>query len=152
MATAFNGPDIGQDPPAPPPRQMQDGSDGDATAGLEKEVGEMWDGAKESARSTINKQKDTAASGMDDVAAALRDASHRREGEGNQTVARLAGSAADGLERLSGALRNKDAGAMLHDIDGFARSQPLAFFGIAFVAGFLAVRFIKAGTPAQEPA
>jgi hypothetical protein len=33
----------------------------------------------------------------------------------------------------------------LRDLDDFARNQPVAFFGLALAAGFLAVRFLKAG-------
>jgi hypothetical protein len=33
---------------------------------------------------------------------------------------------------------------MLRDMDNFARNQPVAFFGIALAAGFVAVRFLKA--------
>ena len=60
-------------------------------------------------------------------------------------LAQNTGSAADGLERLSSTLRNKDVSAMLRDMDNFARNQPVAFFGLALAAGFLAVRFLKAG-------
>ena len=45
----------------------------------------------------------------------------------------------------SDTLRNKDVSAMLRDLDNFARNQPVAFFGLALAAGFLAVRFLKAG-------
>lgn len=104
---------------------------------------EMWDDAKESARSRLDEEKQSAAAGMDDVAHALRDAAQRR-GEGQDNFARLSSSAADGLERLSETLRNKDVSSMLRDVDNFARSQPMAFFGLAVVAGFVGVRMIKA--------
>ena len=71
---------------------------------------------------------------------ALRDTARRHEGDG---VARLTSSAADGLERVSGALRNRDVNAMLRDMDRFAREQPVAFFGLAVAAGFLAVRLLR---------
>jgi hypothetical protein len=145
MATEFKNPDLRQDPPPFPGRDMNSDSERGATQAVKKEVGEMLDGAKEGARSTLNQTKDTAAAGMDDVAAALRDASQRRQDQGDDTFARLAGSAADGLERFSGTLRNKDVGTMLRDVNAFAHRQPVAFFGLALAAGVLATRFIKAG-------
>jgi len=58
----------------------------------------------------------------------------------------LADWAADGLERVSSTLRNKDLDGMLRDVQSFARQQPVAFFAAAVAAGFLATRFLKAGT------
>jgi len=104
----------------------------------------VWDDAKETARSRLNEQKDAAAEGIGEVAGALRDAARRSEGE-RDGLARLTGTAADSLERLSGTLRNKDVSSMLRDMQSFARNQPVAFFGIALAAGFLAVRFMKSG-------
>jgi hypothetical protein len=108
----------------------------------------VWDDAKETTRSKLNEKKDVAAQGLGDVAGALRDAAQRRDdGDG---LARLGTSAADGLERLSGALRNKDVGTMLRDVESFARQQPVAFFGLALAAGFLAIRFVKSGERRDE--
>ena len=103
-------------------------------------AGSMWSDAKETTRSKLNEQKDVAAQGIGEVAQALREAARRREGQG---VARLTDSAADGLERVSSALRNKDLSAMLRDTNRFAREQPVAFFGLAVAAGFIAMRLLK---------
>lgn len=103
----------------------------------------VWDDAKETTRSKLNEQKDVAAAGLGDVAGALRDAADRRGPDDG--LARLTGSAAEGLDRLSQSLRNKDVGTMVRDVESFARQQPVAFFGLALAAGFLAVRFLKAG-------
>lgn len=50
---------------------------------------------------------------------------------------------ADGLERLSGTLRTKELDEMVRDVESFARGQPLAFFGAAMAAGFVAMRFLN---------
>ncbi|HUG21530.1 hypothetical protein [Piscinibacter sp.] len=104
-------------------------------------AGAMWDDAKDTARSKMNEQKDTAADGLGDVAGALHDAARRRGDD--DPFARLTDTAADGLDRLSGTLRNKDVSSMLRDMDSFARNQPVAFFGLALAAGFVAVRLLK---------
>ena len=105
----------------------------------------IWDDARETARSKLNEQKDMAAGGLGEVAGALRAAAQRQRNDGaGDSMAQLTSSAADGLDHLSRTLRSKDVGTMLRDMDNFARNQPVAFFGIALAAGFVAVRFLKA--------
>jgi hypothetical protein len=115
----------------------------EAAQAVKERAHAVWDDAKETTRSKLNEQKDAAAQGLGDVAGALRDAARQREGDDG--LARLTGSAAEGLDRLSSALRNKDVTTMVRDVENFARQQPVAFFGLALAAGFLAVRFMKAG-------
>lgn len=119
---------------------------GNTAETVKEHAGAYWDDAKEAARSKLNEQKDLAAGGINQVAGALREAAQRQPGDGaGQPLAQLTNSAAEGLEQLSNTLRNKDVATMLRDMDNFARNQPVAFFGMALAAGFLAVRFLKAG-------
>jgi len=145
MSTAYES-DLGR-PSASGPGPASTGSTAhDTTQAVKGRAGAIWDDAREAARSKMNEQKDAAAEGIGEVAGALRDAARRQRGDGaGEPLARLTGSAADGLDRLSSTLRNKDVGMMLRDMDDFARRQPVAFFGLALAAGFLAVRFLKAG-------
>jgi len=106
---------------------------------------DSWTDATQSARMGMDSRKQSSAAGIDDIAGALRQASERRREDGDDGLARVTASAADGLERVSSALRDKDVGTLLRDADAFARRQPAAFFGLAALAGFVAVRFIKAG-------
>jgi len=103
----------------------------------------LWQGAKESARSGIGQYKQTTAKGMCDLADALRTSARDLESKEQPTVARLAQTAADGLQQLSGALERRDLDGLLREAESFARRQPLAFFGGAMIVGFLAVRFLK---------
>lgn len=113
----------------------------------------VWHDAREIARSKWGEQQREAATGLGDMAGALRTAALEVESRQQPTVAKLAQCAADGLERLSGTLRNKDLDGMVRDAESFARRQPLVFFGAALAAGFLAVRFLKSsGEGAQAPA
>ena len=107
--------------------------------------------ATDSVRSSLTQQKDGAASSLGSFAGALRKAAKESGGEG-QGVGRMAEWAADGLERASSTLRSKDLNGMVREVESFARSQPVAFFFAAAAAGFLATRFLKAGSPqASEP-
>lgn len=126
----------------------ESGSSHDSMKAAKEGAAGMLDDAKETARSKLNAQKDGAASGIDNVAGALRNAGKQDGGETrSDALGSLTTSAADSLERLSGNLRNKDVGTMLRDVETFARNQPLAFLGLTMAAGFLAVRFLKAGEP-----
>ena len=137
---------------SPADRRPEPGTAADAaqetTDFVKERAGALWSDAKASARTTLNEKKDAAADGVDGVAGALRDAARRNDGNGERNAfANLSGSAADGLDRLSSTLRNKDVGTMLRDVESFAREQPVAFFGLALAVGFLGVRFIKASNP-----
>jgi len=105
--------------------------------------------ATESVRSSLTQQKDGAASSLGSFAGALRKAAKESDGEG-QGVGRMAEWAADGLERVSSTLRSKDLNGMVREVESFARSQPVAFFFAAAAAGFLATRFLKAGSPQES--
>jgi hypothetical protein len=114
----------------------------EAAVAAKDRASDMWSGTKEQARSKLNEQKDVAADRIGSVAESLRESS-RRSGDESDPIARFAGTAADSLERLSSGLRNKDVSDMLRDVDSFARNQPVAFFGLALVAGFIAVRAMR---------
>jgi hypothetical protein len=109
---------------------------------LQQKTSAIWSDAKDAASAALNEQKQTAAGTLADFAQALRKAAH--EGGAQQSgVAGFAEVAADGLERFSGTLRSKDLNALAHDVESFARSRPIAFFGAAVAAGFIAMRFLK---------
>ena len=134
----------GADPSRTTPRSGSAGLD-DTAQMVKERAGAVLDDAKDAARSKLNEQKDIAAQGLDNVADALREAADRKHRDGGpDAISEITGSAADGLERLSNTLRSKDVSGMLRDMESFARNQPVAFFGLALAAGFLAVRFLKA--------
>lgn len=105
--------------------------------------------ATDSVRSSLTQQKDGAASSLGSFAGALRKAAKETDGEG-QGVGRMAEWAANGLERVSSTLRSKDLDGMVREVQSFARQQPVAFFAAAVAAGFLATRFLKAGSPQES--
>ena len=107
-----------------------------ATAGI-------IDRVRETATAGLSTQKDRASEGLTKVvevvrlgAAPLRDHQH-------EAIAGYVEKAADGLERFSARLRERDISAVLGDVQRFARSQPALFVGAAFAAGLLGARFLK---------
>lgn len=120
-----------------------------ATESPREQVTELAHSAKDAAQQTIGRQKDTVASNLGSFAGALRNAA-RESGSESQGVGPIAEWAADGLERVSSALRTRDLNSMLRGAEDFARRQPVAFFLTAAAAGFLAARFLKAGVETEE--
>jgi hypothetical protein len=100
--------------------------------------------AQQAGRTFIRTQQDSLAQRCSAYAEAARAASQKLgEGDGNMLAA-PAQRAADGLEQLSGYLKNKDPMDLLGDVEAFARRRPEIVFGGLFVAGLAAARFLKA--------
>ena len=114
---------------------------------LQKQNPNATQAAKEAARNIANDTKERTHTMLGDFAGALRKvARDMRDGQ-QAPMSRMVESAADGLERFSGSLREKDLNGLVRDVESFARRQPVAFFGAALAAGFLAMRFLKASDP-----
>jgi hypothetical protein len=54
------------------------------------------------------------------------------------------------VENAADALRKGDFNDLVQGAQRFARDQPTAFFGLAFLAGFGAVRFLKSASGGSE--
>jgi hypothetical protein len=106
----------------------------------------LWNDAKQTARSKLSEQQQAAAGSLGDFAGALRKSAEQMQSGQHPSAARFAQTAASSLEQLSGALKSRDLESMVRDAEGFARRQPVAFFGAAVLAGFLAVRFLKSSS------
>jgi hypothetical protein len=109
----------------------------------QQQARELWQDAKDGARSMLDEQKHSAASGINDLAAALRTSAKDLGGRNQATVARIAQSAAASLDQISGALQRRDLDGLVREAESYARRQPLVFFGAAVLAGFCAMRFVK---------
>jgi len=111
---------------------------------------EMKQAAKDTARQSVEEQRSYAAGALGDLAGALRRAAGELDGE-RQAAGSMARWAADGLERASSTLGGKDVNTLLREMESFARAQPLAFFGAALAAGFLATRFVRSSAEDPQP-
>ncbi|OSP52956.1 hypothetical protein [Pseudoruegeria sp. SK021] len=92
--------------------------------------------------------QESAADEVSSVASALRTAAEelRHGSPQERTFSQLANGLADASE----AVRDKDLGEIVGDLNAFARRNPLIFLGGAALLGFAATRFAKASeTPAQ---
>lgn len=93
-----------------------------------------------------------------DYVSRLADAMRRAAGEFESDLPAAASyirSAADQVESVSESVRNGDFKDLLEGAQSFARSQPTAFVGLAALAGFGLVRFLKSSareTPKADSA
>lgn len=55
-------------------------------------------------------------------------------------------AAADSIEQIAASLRDRSVGDLVGTLNDFARSQPVAFFGVAAIAGFAFARFAKSSS------
>jgi hypothetical protein len=100
------------------------------------------DQVKQEASTRVNEQKVRAAEGLGSVASAIRQASEHLRSE-NQTLATYADKAVDQIQLFADRMRDKDPADMVRDAERFARRNPTAFVGGAFVLGLALARFLK---------
>ena len=50
------------------------------------------------------------------------------------------------MESMAESLRRRDVAQMFSDVQSFARRQPTAFLGASFLAGFVAMRFLRSSS------
>lgn len=109
--------------------------------------GEIVSKVQERAGSQINRQKETAAAEISQVANAVRRIRESLPGEESGAVARFAAEygdkAADSLERLSKYVREQDPKQLINDVQNFGRRRPALLLGGAFLLGFAGARLIK---------
>jgi len=100
------------------------------------------DQAARQARSLAEQQKEAGAEQLGGMAQAIHDAARELEDQMPQ-AARFVQDAATKLEGAADALRERSVDDLLATFGRFARTQPLAFFGGAVLAGFAVSRFLK---------
>jgi hypothetical protein len=111
-----------------------------------QQAGEMIGQAKEQATNAFTQQREQAVSGLGSLADALRVTAQgmKESNDGAQAgIAQFVDDAAERLTQSADFLRDKDASQLLHDVQDFAKKQPLAFVGAAFGIGIVAARLMK---------
>ena len=126
-----------------------------ATRQVKEQASDLTDSAKglmsdagEKLRSVAEEQKNAGADYVNGIAGSLR----RCAGEFDQIpqAGEYIRKAADQVENASEALRRRDLGELVGEVQAFARRQPTAFLAATVLAGFAAVRFLKSATPPQS--
>ncbi len=103
--------------------------------------------AKEQGKSMLGEQKHAAAGQVEGFAQALRRAAEQLDSQDQSPAAGYVHQAAEGLDKLGGALREGNMDSLAAQVQDYARRQPGVFLGGAVAAGFLLARFLKSSSP-----
>lgn len=104
----------------------------------------------EKAKGFAGEQKDVVARQLSSVADALSKVGGELSGE-QAAIGRYAGDASNALRRFAQTVESNDVDQLMGRIEGFARKQPVAFLGIAGIAGIAASRFLMASAQRRTP-
>lgn len=107
--------------------------------------------AGEAIKSRANEQREAGADYIGGIAEAIRRAS--REFDNDLPIAGVyMRKAASKVEEISDTVQQGDISNLVRGVQDFARRQPTAFLGLAVLAGFGAVRFLKSSSAAAPRA
>jgi len=106
---------------------------------------------KEKARAIAEEQKQAGAERLDGMARAIHQAADRLEQDLPPQAGTYIHQAAEGIEQVSSAIRDRSVGDLLGMVESFARRQPAAFFGGAVLTGFVLSRFLKSSAESRPP-
>jgi len=110
-------------------------------------TGQIVNKVQEQAGTQLNRQKETAASELSQVANAVRRIRENLPQQDLGPIARAVGDygekAANNLDRLSSYIREQDPKQLLNDVQNFGRRQPALLLGGAFLLGFAGARLIR---------
>jgi ElaB/YqjD/DUF883 family membrane-anchored ribosome-binding protein len=105
-------------------------------------VSEFVDAARSAAESLLEEQRQQAAERVSSIAQALRSAAKSLDHSQNRAIARYADRAADQIENVSRAMRERRWNEIVADTEEFARRQPALFVLATVATGFLAGRLL----------
>jgi hypothetical protein len=108
--------------------------------------------AGETLKERVNSQKNAGADYVGNIADAIRRAAHEFDDD-LPIAAVYMRKAASRVEDISDTVQHGDIQDLVHGVQSFARRQPTAFLGLAVLAGFGVVRFLKSsgGTVEDTP-
>jgi hypothetical protein len=122
------------------------GGDGDTQPGFDRAkdiLVEFACATQSAALSAVNERKQRAAEQAGGIAEALRSASRSLARSQIPTAARYTDRAADQIEDIARALRERRWGELVEDVEQIARRQPVLFVAGAVATGFLIGRFLS---------
>jgi hypothetical protein len=118
----------------------------DASAVAQEKAAELREQGSARLREQLDERSSQAGSQVRSLADALRRGGSDLRSEGNASGARVAGLAAERVERLGGYLEQKSGDELMRDLESFARRRPWLLAGLGMLAGVAAARFVKASS------
>jgi hypothetical protein len=106
---------------------------------------------RDTAYTQIDNQKHRATDMLGNLARAVRSSSGQMHEGDASFIAGYADRAADQIDRLSEAIRNRELDDLARDVRRFAKERPALFLGAAFGLGLLTARFLKSSGERIHP-
>lgn len=100
--------------------------------------------ASDKARAAATDQKNIIATRMNGIASAIEKVAGELEQGDNRDVGKLARSLGSGMRKFSDDIQDRSLGEIAGMAEDYGRKQPLAFLGLAAIAGLAASRFLTA--------
>jgi hypothetical protein len=110
---------------------------------------ELASSAQDRLQDKVAEQKGLGADYVNSFAGAMRQAANHFDSD-VPVAGTYMRKAADQIETAADALREGNFSDLVQGAQKFARSQPTAFFGLALLAGFGAVRFLKSASSESD--
>ncbi|HEY5203182.1 MAG TPA: YtxH domain-containing protein [Roseiarcus sp.] len=110
---------------------------------------ELASSAQDRLQDKVQEQKGLGADYVNNFADAMRQAANHFDAD-VPVAGTYMRKAAGQIETAAGALREGNFNDLVQGAQKFARSQPTAFFGLALLAGFGAVRFLKSASSESD--
>jgi hypothetical protein len=110
---------------------------------MQHEAQRLTQQTKDQGQAMLQDQKHAMAEQVSGLANALHSTAEKLKTQDQSAMAQYTQQAADGLERFSRTLKDRDLGPLVGQVEDFARNQPGAFIGSAALLGFMAARFLK---------
>lgn len=134
-----------QKPPQDKAEQVQEKAQ-EVTAQAREKAQEAAGEARTRLRDQVDLRSTQAGERVSSTGSDLRSVSEELRKQGKDTPARMTDQAAERVERVGSYLADSDADRILHDVEDFARRQPLAILAGGMVLGIVAARFLKASS------
>lgn len=131
-------------------RQESDQLLGEAREKVQHEAHRAAEEARERGKSFFESQKRLAAEEVEGMANALRQTAHQLEDQHQESIANYTSRAAESLDSISKAIRDKDLNSLVRQAEDFGRRQPGIFLGSAVAVGFFLARFLKSSAERRE--
>jgi hypothetical protein len=124
----------------------QAGAGSQAKQQVEQTAGQAREQARSKAREQVDRRSTEAGQRVRSQASDVRSVADELRRHGKDQPAKVAGQAAERIERVGSWLEDSDADRILDDVESFARRRPWTVALGAAAVGFVAARFLKASS------
>lgn len=133
------------------------GEDRTLQQAVREDLNEVWqfadeqtEQAKAAANRAVEEEKNVAARQLSGVATAIEKVGNELEQSDQRALGRYAKQIGTSLQGFARQAEGRDLGEIAAMVEDFGRKQPLAFLGMAAIAGLAASRFLIASPPRRN--